>query len=128
MTPLVPYVHSEYVDDFAVIGVETPGKDEPVKEAYAAGRRGILEGGFLIHKEEVGESAQLLGVQVGPGPPLRPALAKAWDLRLGLLILARLGRALARDVESLMSQASWMLFLSRPCLPILAECYGWVRR
>ena len=113
---------------FAVIGVETPGEDEPVKEAYAAGRRGILKGGLQVHTEAVGESAQLLGVQVGPGPLLRPSLAKAWDLRLGLLTLARLGRALARDVEALMSQASWMLLLFRPCLSILAECYGWVRR
>ena len=41
-----PFVHSEYVDDFAVVGVEGPGREGCVQRAYESGRAGIPESGL----------------------------------------------------------------------------------
>ena len=77
---LHPLVHSEYIDDFTVMGVVPPGEEKTVEEAYRRGTERIKAAGLEIHKETFARSAIVLGHQIGPGPRIRPPVEKAWRI------------------------------------------------
>ena len=74
-------VHSEYIDDFTVIGVVAVSFEGLVKEVYDGGAKRITDAGLDVQKENFGNSSPVLGHMLGPGLGARPPAGKVWTLR-----------------------------------------------
>ena len=142
-TVKVPLVHSEFIDDFAVIGwvsskdlVKTsdadgstslvPSSTSPLMEAYSRAATTVRASTLDVHKEEFGMGKTHLGIQVGPGSRLLPPREKA-------LVLIQAGKAIASRkyvkvswVEQMLGMFGWFFLLCRGALSIFFHTYSFV--
>ena len=81
-----------------------------------------------IHKEEEGEIATLLGVEVGGNPPkTKPVEEKRWLAFECLWEMGKYGHAMPTTVESVVALTTWLFMLLRHGLSIFDQTYRWVR-
>ena len=120
-------VHSEYIDDFTVIGIVAVGSEGQVKEVYEGGAKEIKAAGLDLHKENFGNSSLVLGHMLGPGPTARPPAGKVWILIAATRELLSMKAVRASWVESIVGIYSWYFLLCRGCFSIFARVYGWTQ-
>ncbi len=124
-----------YIDDFGVLGMRPPEGDNPVQAAAAEAASELRSLGFVVHKEQSGSSVESLGMHMGEPPEgcrfsrivVRGTDEKVWACYEALLCLAARDRADAKELESVVALATWLVLPARPALAVFSSVYAFIQ-
>eukprot|EP00438_Fugacium_kawagutii_P023337 Skav200217 [mRNA] locus=scaffold3745:15519:20956:- [translate_table: standard] len=118
-------LHTEYVDNFHVIGTD----EEAVTQLSQSGIRALRGTGLVVHEEEQSSgSAQILGWEFSSDGTLRPTSRRLWKVRLAILHLLTCGRVSGQQLERVIGHMSFISMVRREGLSILGDCYTFIQR
>lgn len=118
-------MHTEYVDNFHVIGTDP----EQVSQLSLKGIQALRSSGLVVHEEEQStDSAQILGWEFGCNGSLRPTKRRPWKVRLGILQVLETGHISGQQLERVVGHMSFISMVRREGLSILGDVYSFIKK
>lgn len=118
-------LHTEYVDNFHVIGTD----EQAVSQLSQTGIAALRDSGLVVHEEEQSMgSAQILGWEFSSDGTLRPTTRRLWKVRLAILHVLKSGRISGQQLERVIGHMSFISMVRREGLSILGDCYTFIQR
>lgn len=118
-------MHTEYVDNFHVIGTGP----EQVSQLSLKGIQALRSSGLVVHEEEQStDSAQILGWEFGCNGSLRPTKRRLWKVRLGILQVLKTGHISGQQLERVVGHMSFISMVRREGLSILGDVYSFIKK
>ena len=118
-------LHTEYVDNFHVIGTNHAA----VKVLSQSGITALRNAGLIVHEEEesIG-SATILGWEFSADGKFRPTRHRLWKVRLAIQEILRVGSISGRQLERAVGHMSFICMGRREGLAVLGDVYSFIRR
>eukprot|EP00438_Fugacium_kawagutii_P032643 Skav206865 [mRNA] locus=scaffold898:55024:69937:- [translate_table: standard] len=118
-------MHTEYVDNFHVIGTDA----EQVKLLSERGVNLLRDKGLVVHEEEQSSgTATILGWEFSSDGSLRPTRQRLWKVRLAILEILKRGHISGQQLERVVGHMSFISMGRREGLCVLGDVYTFVRR
>eukprot|EP00438_Fugacium_kawagutii_P032235 Skav231695 [mRNA] locus=scaffold597:1206282:1209294:- [translate_table: standard] len=118
-------LHTEYVDNFHVIGTNA----HKVKQLSEHGIQLLRDKGLVVHEEEQSSgSAIILGWEFTSDGTIRPTANRLWKVRLAVMEILRLGSISGQQLERVVGHMSFISMGRREGLAILGDVYTFIRR
>ena len=118
-------MHTEYVDNFHVIGTDP----EQVSQLSLKGIHALRSSGLVVHEEEQStDSAHILGWEFGENGSLRPSKRRLWKVRLGILQVLKTGQISGQQLERVVGHMSFISMVRREGLSILGDVYSFIKK